>query len=87
MLKIDCPWCGSRNETEFVYRGEAGTVRPIPASTVDDATWSHYLYYRRNEKGEHRELWTHSGGCHQSFVMVRDTATHAVAAIEKIEPS
>ncbi|HEY1723181.1 MAG TPA: sarcosine oxidase subunit delta [Magnetospirillaceae bacterium] len=84
MLKIDCPWCGPRGENEFTYGGEAGTVRPIPATAIDDAIWARYLYIRRNEKGAHRELWCHSGGCKQWFVMLRDTVTHAIAAIEKI---
>lgn len=84
MLTIDCPWCGPRGEIEFVYGGEAGTMRPVPAPSVDDATWSKYLYVRRNEKGPHRELWCHSGGCGQWFTMERDTTTHAIASTGKI---
>ncbi len=80
MLNIPCPWCGPRGEIEFVYAGEAGTPRPGPAPTVADADWARYLYGRRNEKGLHRELWCHSDGCGQWFVMERDTVTHRIAS-------
>jgi len=84
MQMIACPWCGPRGEVEFVYGGEAGIVRPVPAASVDDATWAQYLYGRHNEKGPHRELWCHNGGFGQWFTMVRDTATHVVVTAEKI---
>lgn len=84
MLTIDCPWCGPRGESEFVYGGEAGLARPGPAAAVDDATWSRYIYVRRNEKGAHHELWCHNGGCGQWFTMVRDTVTHTIASTGKI---
>ena len=77
MLLLPCPHCGLRDEPEFSFGGEPA-VRPIPAAAVDDATWADYLYLRQNEKGPHRELWCHSGGCGQWFVLTRDTATHAV---------
>jgi sarcosine oxidase subunit delta len=44
---------------------------------VSDAAWSDYLNFRGNDKGPHREMWCHSGGCGQWFVLDRDTATHA----------
>ena len=80
MLLIPCPWCGPRAEPEFRFGGEPA-IRP--AATVGDAVWGDYLYYRSNEKGPHRELWCHAGGCGQWFVMRRDTVSHAVLASEK----
>jgi sarcosine oxidase subunit delta len=82
MLLIPCPWCGPRNEPEFTYGGEP-TARPISAERVSDAEWCDYLYMRRNEKGPHREMWCHTAGCGQWFVLTRDTATHANIAAEK----
>ena len=84
MLTIPCPHCGPRGEIEFVYGGEAGTSRPAPAAKVSDAEWARYLHYRRNEKGEHRELWRHQGGCGEWLLVLRDTATHAVLAAEAL---
>jgi sarcosine oxidase subunit delta len=82
MLLIPCPWCGPRAEPEFRFGGEPA-VRPVPAATVSDAAWADYLYYRSNEKGKHRELWCHAGGCGGWFVLRRDTVSHAVLSSEK----
>jgi sarcosine oxidase subunit delta len=82
MLLIPCPWCGPRDEPEFRYGGEPA-LRPVPAAAVTDETWADYLYYRSNEKGPHRELWCHAGGCGQWFVMRRDTVSHAVLGSDK----
>ena len=84
MLTIACPWCGPRGEHEFVYGGEAGIVRPVPAATVSDAVWGEYLYGKRNEKGPHRELWCHNGGCGQWLIIVRDTVTHEITSTMRI---
>jgi len=80
MLRIPCPHCGSRPETEFVYGGDANVRRPDPA-TASDAEWTEYLYLRDNPKGAHRELWLHAAGCHQWLVVERDTVTHALGAV------
>ena len=77
MLRLPCPHCGLRDEPEFSFAGEP-VIRPIPAAEISDAIWADYVYLRHNEKGPHRELWCHSGGCGHWFVLVRDTATHAV---------
>jgi sarcosine oxidase, subunit delta len=83
-MLICCPWCGPRGEVEFGYGGEAGVVRPVPADRIAAGEWAQYLYFRSNEKGAHRELWCHEGGCGQWFVMLRDTVTHEIAATAKI---
>lgn len=76
MLVIPCPWCGTRNDSEFLAGGEAHVERP--AGTVDDATWGDYLYFRRNAKGIQAERWFHAMGCRRWFNVVRDTVTHEV---------
>jgi len=82
MLLIPCPWCGERAEMEFTFGGEPAT-RPTPAAEVSDAAWADYLYFRRNDKGAHRELWCHAGGCGQWFVLERNTITHDTIAARK----
>jgi len=77
MLLIPCPWCGPRAEPEFQCGGEPA-VRPGPAASVTDEVWADYLYYRSNEKGLHRELWFHAGGCGRWFILRRDTVSHAI---------
>ena len=82
MLLIPCPWCGPRDEPEFSFGGEPA-ARPVPAEQVSDAEWAEYLYFRDNDKGPHTEIWCHSGGCGQWFVMERDTLTHEVLSARK----
>jgi heterotetrameric sarcosine oxidase delta subunit len=78
MLRIECPWCGVRDEPEFTYGGESQAARP--AAAASDAEWADYLYCRTNAKGEHAERWCHSFGCGQWFNAVRNTATHEILA-------
>ena len=82
MQLIPCPWCGPRDEPEFAYGGEP-VARPVPAETVSDAAWSDYLHVRHNVKGAARELWCHSYGCGQWFVLTRDTVTHDILSARK----
>lgn len=79
MLLIPCPWCGPRDETEFHYGG-AAVERPADPQSASDATWTDYLYFRENPKGDHREYWFHGTGCHRWFVLERNTVSHAIAA-------
>lgn len=80
MLRIPCPWCGPRNESEFRYGGEAGIARPSPERASDEE-WAEYLYFRTNPKGPHREQWCHVHGCRQWFNVERDTVTHEITRV------
>jgi heterotetrameric sarcosine oxidase delta subunit len=82
LLTFSCVFCGPRDEPEFTYGGEP-VARPGPAAEVSDAAWADYLYFRSNDKGAHSEVWCHSGGCGQWFVMRRDTVTHDIIATHK----
>lgn len=81
MLRIQCPWCGLRDQTEFRFGGEGHVVRPADPESASDAEWSDYLFYRRNIKGVHYERWLHSYGCRQWFNVARHTVTHEVLAV------
>lgn len=83
MLSIPCPWCGPRDEPEFTYGGEAHVVRP--AHDVDDAGWARYLFQRENPKGMHHERWCHTQGCGQWFNVARDTVTHEILAVYRMD--
>ena len=76
MLHIPCPYCGPREEVEFHYGGPSHVVRP--ALSTSDREWSHYLYFRQNPMGPHRERWLHSAGCGLWFNMLRDTVSHEI---------
>ena len=55
MLSIDCPWCGSRDQSEFSYGGEAHIVRPKEPEKLSDEDWGDYLFNRKNTKGRFEE--------------------------------
>jgi heterotetrameric sarcosine oxidase delta subunit len=84
VLRIACPWCGVRDEDEFVFGGEAHLARPEPSSAATDAQWAEYLFFRDNPKGLHRERWQHRG-CRQWFNVVRHTVSHAIVAIYRLD--
>ncbi|MGE0441678.1 MAG: sarcosine oxidase subunit delta [Gemmatimonadales bacterium] len=77
MLRIRCPWCGHRDETEFRYGGQAHVA--APALDDDDETVAARLYLRANPAGPYPERWFHVHGCRRWFNLVRDTTTHRIA--------
>ncbi len=77
MQIFPCPFCGPREEHEFLFAAEAGKVRPEPAAKVSDADWSAYLYHTEAPKGAAREVWYHLT-CGTYFLMTRDTVTRNV---------
>ncbi|CAN5340796.1 sarcosine oxidase subunit delta [soil metagenome] len=79
MLRISCPWCGPRDETEFGYGGQAGVAYPADPSTVDDLDWAAYLFFRDNPKGWFTERWVHRAGCQRWFDVRRHTVTYQIA--------
>jgi sarcosine oxidase subunit delta len=81
MLLIHCPYCEmDRPEVEFRYGGEAHLPRPINGT---DEEWSSYLYFRKNDKGQHAERWRHAAGCGRFFNCVRDTVTDKISVTYK----
>jgi len=76
MLRIECPWCGVRNEDEFSYGGDATVQRPADDASQDD--WYDYVYTRDNPAGRHTEYWHHANGCRAWIVVERDTVTHQI---------
>lgn len=84
MLRIDCPWCGPRDETEFGYGGEAHIAAPPQPQALSDADWAEYLFMRTNPKGWHRERWVHRFGCRRWFNVVRDTTTERIVAVYRV---
>jgi sarcosine oxidase subunit delta len=81
MLLISCPNCGSRDETEFHYGGQAHVPYPESPNDLNDKEWAQFLFYRDNTKGLFAERWLHSTGCRQWFNMLRDTVTYDIQAI------
>ena len=82
MLRISCPWCGTRDEQEFAFGGESHVTRPT--LDVSDAVWSDYLFNKENPKGTHYELWLHRYGCGRWFNIARDTVTHEIYTVYEV---
>jgi heterotetrameric sarcosine oxidase delta subunit len=87
VLQIKCPWCGVRDEDEFVFGGESGRSMPHDPQSVSDCDWAAYLFHRTNPKGPHLEQWQHRYGCRQWFGLERDTLSHEILAVFKIGQS
>ena len=81
MLKIPCPLCGPRSETEFRCAGVDHGPRPDPTACSDEE-WLAYLYYSENHRGELIENWCHEKGCGEWFRLKRSTVTHAVTPLK-----
>lgn len=78
-LRIECPWCGERDHTEFSYGGDATIARPKADTPMQG--WVEYVYIRDNPKGPHQEHWHHVHGCRQWLRVTRDTLTHEISQV------
>ena len=83
MLRINCPWCGVRDESEFRYRGDASKARP--AADAGIAHFASYVYERSNPRGWHLEWWLHVGGCRGLIKVLRHTSSHEIRWVGRPE--
>ncbi|EGD57575.1 sarcosine oxidase delta subunit heterotetrameric [Novosphingobium nitrogenifigens DSM 19370] len=80
-MRIPCPFCGSRDSREFVYRGDAAPARPTDGGLgADGEPMFDYVYLRDNPIGELEEFWYHAQGCRNWLRVVRDTRSHMISA-------
>ena len=84
MIRINCPYCGERDHSEFTYGVEADLVRPKQPTELSDDQWAEYLFMRKNIKGLQYERWNHSHGCRRWFNMSRDTSNDQIYSVYKI---
>jgi heterotetrameric sarcosine oxidase delta subunit len=70
-IKIPCPHCGPRDDSEFTFGGE---LRPLVAT--DPAEDFERVYLRRNAAGRQEERWFHVSGCKRWLTLARDTETN-----------
>ncbi|MCY0967312.1 sarcosine oxidase subunit delta [Parathalassolituus penaei] len=82
MLHIFCPHCGEyREEEEFRCKGQAHIARPLDPEACSDEEWGHFMFFRQNTRGQHRELWVHSTGCRKHFNVIRNTVTYEIEKV------
>ncbi|MEM9356562.1 MAG: sarcosine oxidase subunit delta [Pseudomonadota bacterium] len=77
MIRINCPICGLRDETEFTFVGDASVKQPS-IDNDDMQAWYEYVFLRDNPRGEHLEYWHHVHGCRQIIQVKRHTVTHEI---------
>jgi methylglutamate dehydrogenase subunit B len=80
-MRIPCPYCGSRDLSEFVTIGESTGPRPDPNAPDAAEKFYEYAYLRTNPAGLSEEHWYHAFGCRSWLKVVRDTRTHAIESV------
>lgn len=78
-MRIPCPYCGSRDHSEFAYLGDATPKRPDPAKQSAADLFFDYVYLRDNPAGTIQEFWYHASGCRSWLVVTRDTRNHDIS--------
>jgi heterotetrameric sarcosine oxidase delta subunit len=81
-MRIQCPFCGERDASEFAYLGDANFTRPNPEATDAQAHFFEEVYLRGNPAGPHEELWYHASGCRGWLRVRRNTRTHEILGVE-----
>lgn len=81
-MRIDCPFCGERDLSEFTYWGDGAYGRPDPDAPEADFTYYTAVYLRDNPAGSHAEFWYHAAGCRSWLKVTRDTVTHRILAVQ-----
>lgn len=85
MLHIYCPHCEEfREEEEFHCKGQAHITRPLDPDNCSDQEWGEYIYFRKNPKGLHHEIWYHGAGCRKFFNVTRDTSSYEIKEVYKM---
>ena len=84
MILINCPFCGSRDHSEFKYGGDGSIV--YPALDAPAADWVDAVYERENIRGKQIETWQHLHGCRMWLKVERDTLTHEITSVVAAHP-
>ena len=80
-MRIQCPFCGERDSSEFTYLGDAHCERPDPSAPDSQARFFEAIYLRENPAGRHTDLWYHGLGCRSWLRIERDTKTHEIYSV------
>jgi methylglutamate dehydrogenase subunit B len=81
-MRIQCPFCGDRDISEFAYLGDASFERPDPDAPDAAARFCDAVYLRDNPAGPLEELWYHASGCRGWLKVTRNTRTHEILKVE-----
>ena len=79
MIRINCPFCGERDHSEFTYGGDGSVVYPELDAPAE--LWLDAVFQRENIRGVQTESWHHVSGCRQWLLVERDTMTHEIHSV------
>ena len=79
MIRINCPFCGERDHSEFSYGGDASIEYPALDAPMEE--WHDAIFLRENIRGMQAETWHHANGCRMWLVVERDTMTHEIRSV------
>ncbi len=84
MIRINCPFCGERDHSEFSYGSDASVEYPPLDGPV--AAWLEAVFQRDNIDGVQFETWHHLHGCRMWIVVERDTTNHQIHSVRAAHP-
>jgi heterotetrameric sarcosine oxidase delta subunit len=70
---------------EFHYGGQAHVAYPEDPHALTDEEWARYVFFRDNPKGPFAERWCHTASCRRWFNAIRNTATHEILAVYRMD--
>lgn len=79
MIRINCPFCGARDHSEFTYGGDGSVEYPPLDASAE--VWHEAVFLRENPRGRQLETWHHVHGCRMWLLVERDTLTHEIHAV------
>jgi len=79
MIRINCPYCGERDHSEFTYGGDGSVKYPALDASMED--WLQAVFQRENIRGVQTESWHHVNGCRMWLLVERDTMTHEIHSV------
>jgi heterotetrameric sarcosine oxidase delta subunit len=83
MMLINCPHCGPRAQSEFIYERTVDSVAPAGVSR-DEAMQT--LFTRGNPRGVDEEIWRHTFGCRAWMVVTRQRVTNEISHVRAVGP-
>lgn len=83
MMLINCPHCGPRAQSEYIYERTVDSVAPAGLSN-DEAMQA--LFTRGNPRGVDDEIWRHTFGCRAWMVVTRHRVTNAISHVRAVGP-
>ena len=84
MIRIPCPFCGTRDHSEFAYGGDGSIT--YPDLDAPKEAWHDAVFLRDNTCGIQFETWQHVHGCRMWLVIERDTMTHEIHSVRPAHP-